>query len=669
MDAKPKIYDDAEMQHLLMEEKANQNEDSSSQNADSEISVLPSERIVKQRHNSGKGQAPGKADSSRQGPSHRLKPNHDDSWYAQREQQRIESYLRTIKDLPTIDWVYDATKEIDRKTNLHMELESSYLGFLWKAYDASQGWIVVFVAGILTALFSGFIDIGTEWISYMRFGYCQHGFWLSRTVCCLEHSLDSECTAWVDWGDLFYSSTQTGDYINYFFFVLVSIIPAGLCAWIIQVFCPSAAGSGIPEVKVILGGFVVKGYLSAWTLFIKCIGLVMSVGSGLNVGKEGPMIHVASCCGNILCGMFPKYANNQAKRREVIAATAAAGVSAAFSAPIGGVLFSLEEASSFFPHKTMLRSFLSASTAAVVIRYINPLHSFKMVLYEVHYHTPWYWFEMPFFIFLGVCGGLLGALYIKLNVYICQKRKSTFVSNYPVSEVVANIIVTSLICYYSPLLRINSAELIGKLFSECSETFGDDELSFICNRGSLWKALGGLTFAFIVKFTLTVITIGTKIPAGLLIPSLAIGSCFGRIIGILVETMYYENPKSFYFSECIQSGCITPGVYAMVGAAATLGGVSRTTVSIAVIMFELTGGLAFMVPIMLAVLTSKWVGDSITEGIYDENITNAGYPYIDPKKEVMIPTPCSFLLQGKDLYACQMEGDTLTTLGMSSLHN
>jgi chloride channel 3/4/5 len=52
--------------------------------------------------------------------------------------------------------------------------------------------------------------------------------------------------------------------------------------------------------------------------------------------------------------------------------------------------------------------------------------------------------------------------------------------------------------------------------------------------------------------------------------------------------------------------CITPGLYAMVGAAATLGGVTRMTVSLVVIMFELTGGLTYILPLMVAVLISKW---------------------------------------------------------------
>ena len=69
----------------------------------------------------------------------------------------------------------------------------------------------------------------------------------------------------------------------------------------------------------------------------------LSVAANLSLGKEGPLVHIAACCGNIFSYLFPKYGKNEAKKREVLSAAAAAGVSVAFGAPVGGVLFSLEE--------------------------------------------------------------------------------------------------------------------------------------------------------------------------------------------------------------------------------------------------------------------------------------------------------------------------------------
>lgn len=89
-------------------------------------------------------------------------------------------------------------------------------------------------------------------------------------------------------------------------------------------------------------------------------------------GKEGPFVHIASCIGNIVSRFFNKYETNEGqklahrrillpdivikgKRREILSAASAAGVAVAFGAPIGGVLFSLEEVSYFFPAKVMWR--------------------------------------------------------------------------------------------------------------------------------------------------------------------------------------------------------------------------------------------------------------------------------------------------------------------------
>lgn len=117
-----------------------------------------------------------------------------------------------------------------------------------------------------------------------------------------------------------------------------------------------------------MAGFVIHGYLGGRTLFTKAVGLALSVASGLSLGKEGPFVHIASCIGNIVSRYCAKYENNEGvlsaslrrclltmystgKRREILSAASAAGVAVAFGAPIGGVLFSLEEVSYFFPPK------------------------------------------------------------------------------------------------------------------------------------------------------------------------------------------------------------------------------------------------------------------------------------------------------------------------------
>ena len=71
------------------------------------------------------------------------------------------------------------------------------------------------------------------------------------------------------------------------------------------------------QIKTILSGFIIRGYLGKWTLIIKSVCMMLAVSAGLSLGKEGPLVHVASCCGNIFAYLFPKYGKNEAKKREV----------------------------------------------------------------------------------------------------------------------------------------------------------------------------------------------------------------------------------------------------------------------------------------------------------------------------------------------------------------
>eukprot|EP01060_Flectonema_neradi_P014695 TRINITY_DN2132_c0_g2_i1.p2 TRINITY_DN2132_c0_g2~~TRINITY_DN2132_c0_g2_i1.p2 ORF type:complete len:328 (+),score=45.55 TRINITY_DN2132_c0_g2_i1:1214-2197(+) len=145
-----------------------------------------------------------------------------------------------------------------------------------------------------------------------------------------------------------------------------------------------------------------------------------------------------------------------------------------------------------------------------------------------------------------------------------------------------------------------------------------------------------LAAAAFVKFLLTIFTFGIKVPAGLFVPSLFVGACCGRLLGMFVRNLGIES--SYWFTECEgvpASFCIIPGIYAVVGAASVLGGVTRMTLSLVVIVFELTGGLEYLVPVMIAVLISKWVGDWVGGklSIYETHIVLNGYPYLDPKWE------------------------------------
>jgi chloride channel 3/4/5 len=109
-----------------------------------------------------------------------------------------------------------------------------------------------------------------------------------------------------------------------------------------------------------------------------------------------------------------------------------------------------------------------------------------------------------------------------------------------------------------------------------------------------------LATATILRIFLVVISYGCKVPAGIFVPSMAIGASFGRMVGIMVQALHESFPDSKFFAACEPDlPCITPGTYAFLGAGAALSGIMHLTISVTVIMFELTGALTYILPTMV----------------------------------------------------------------------
>eukprot|EP00051_Salpingoeca_urceolata_P014001 m.177413 g.177413 ORF g.177413 m.177413 type:complete len:821 (+) comp17964_c0_seq2:348-2810(+) len=554
-----------------------------------------------------------------------------------------------LADFSTIDWVRETARETSRQRQLRSPSASANASPIddtdrpskarataLQLWDASQGWLVSTLIGLSCGLAAGFIDISADWLLDIKEGACVGAFWLNREHCCWAQDTETEafgCSTWKTWSQLFgnFESSNAINAANFCMFLVFSVVFAALSAIFVKVLAPYAAGSGIPEVKTILSGFVIRGYFGFWSLIVKAIGMVLAVASGLSLGKEGPLVHLACCFGNVFCRFFGKYRNNAAKKREILSASSAAGVSVAFGAPVGGVLFSLEEVSYFFPHKTLWRSFFAALVAVTTLGLMDPFLSGRPVDFGVGYDRPWHWFEMMPFALLGVFGGAYGAAFCWLNIKLCRFRKQTeWFRRHQIVEVIVMALITALLNFPNPLTRSNTSSFIKELFQECEA----ERETKLCTESA--NALAApLLLACLLYVVSTVFTFGIKVPAGLFIPSMAVGATVGRLVGIVMQVIVKRHP-SMVESVCPDLElCITPGLYSMVGAAAALGGVTRMTVSLVVIMFELTGGLTYIPPLMLSVMISKWVGDALhADGIYDAHIKLNEYPFLDNKEEL-----------------------------------
>lgn len=270
-----------------------------------------------------------------------------------------------------------------------------------------------------------------------------------------------------------------------------------------------AAGSGVAEVRVILSGFVLHGFLGLKTLVIKTLALVLSVASGLSIGKEGPFVHIGTCVGNIACRLFAKYDNNDGKRREVLSAAAAAGVTVAFGAPIGGVLFSLEEVAYFFPAKTLFRTFFCCICAALTLKFLNPYGNGKIVIFEVRYGRDWEFFELAAFTVIGIVGGATGALFIKASRKWAQSfRKITVINRWPAVEVLIVALLTGLVSFWNPYTKVSVAKLLFNLASPCDNNKPDTMGLCPADIDEIFPVITKLAIAFFVKGVLTIVTFG-----------------------------------------------------------------------------------------------------------------------------------------------------------------
>jgi chloride channel 3/4/5 len=170
---------------------------------------------------------------------------------------------------------------------------------------------------------------------------------------------------------------------------------------------------------------------------------------------------------SIILELFPKYGHNEARKREILSAAAATGVSVAFGAPIGGILFSLEEISYYFPYKTLWRTFFCCMIGAFVVRTINPYGNGHEIQFPVEYNVPWATFEVIPFIGLGALGGLWGTLFIKTNIRWLKYKKTSRIGQYPRAEVIILTLITAIICYPNQYLRLTMPELIRRLVGQC----------------------------------------------------------------------------------------------------------------------------------------------------------------------------------------------------------
>ncbi|XP_050541716.1 H(+)/Cl(-) exchange transporter 7 [Daktulosphaira vitifoliae] len=483
-------------------------------------------------------------------------------------------------------------------------------------------WVTFFWIGLITATIGIIIDLSIEVIAGFKFSHVKKSIDNCGQYNCL--------------------------WKPYLLLLVFNIVPVFIGSMLVSYVEPVALGSGIPQVKCYLNGVKIPRLVRIKTLFVKVIGVITTVVGGMCGGKEGPMIHAGAVVAagisqgksttfNTDFGAF-SYFREDHEKRDFVSGGAAAGVAAAFGSPVGGVLFSLEEGASFWNQGLTWRIFFASMISTFTLNSVlsayhgHPgeltfwglLNFGKFVDFALSYTM----YELPIFVCMGIIGGLLGALFCHLNYKLTVFRMRYLVN--PWKKVLEAIFVCSFTATVGFLLSLwqNSCKPLGLDPTK-------DPLQLNCNDGeynsmaSLWFQVpeasvrsffhdptgsfdsSTLALFAIAYYSLTVWTYGLSVSAGIFIPCLVTGAAWGRLIGNSVQNLFPATDV---------------GRYALIGAASQLGGVVRMTISLTIILIEATGDITFGLPLMITLLTAKWIGDYFTESIYDVHIQLSGIP-------------------------------------------
>lgn len=380
--------------------------------------------------------------------------------------------------------------------------------------------------------------------------------------------------------------------------------------------------------------------------------------------------------------LWPLAFRNDRDKRDFVSSGAAAGVAAAFGAPTGGLCFALEEASTFWQLSLTWRTYFCTALSCSVLFLLQcwwegDNNYYPRIKYgQAGSFFPFFqlW-QLPWIGVLALMGGLGGAAFCEMNKHISEWRKHFILGRKrrQIAQVaiicIANITVLFWMPYvfHSCTVAVPNYECSGyqnKYY--CGNTVpltpaqmeANPTCDYTCRETSKYKlytcnpindggqpvysstaTLTGQTwddviFAlfhdaskmdetslivfFISMFILANITYGIAVPSGLFVPCILMGASFGRLQGEIMKDIYPD-------------GGVQPGIWAMMGAAAMLSGVTRITITITVILFETTGEWSLILPTMAIVIMSKSIADQFNISLYDMHVELKCIPFVEPE--------------------------------------
>lgn len=348
---------------------------------------------------------------------------------------------------------------------------------------------------------------------------------------------------------------------------------------------PMISGSGIPQVEGILMKEIKINPIRV--LVYKFLGGTIALSSGLSVGREGPSVQMGACVGQIFSNIFKR---SNTEENYLLTSGASAGLSAAFNAPLSGVMFALEEVHKNFSPLVLLSAMASSIMADFVCKEflgLKPALDFT----GVNIFPIGYYFALPL---LGIVLGFSGKIF---NKGILKSQEAYgILKRIPIElKVAIPFLITGIIGITSPIL-------IG----------GGNELIMSISKSSF--TLKFLIFLLIAKYLLTLICFGSSAPGGIFFPLLLLGALVGNIFGIIFCSV--SSLPQIYIINFI--------IFAMAGHFAST---VKAPITGIVLITEMTGSFEHLLALTIVVITSYLVSEflnltPIYESLLDRLINN-----------------------------------------------
>jgi chloride channel protein, CIC family len=352
--------------------------------------------------------------------------------------------------------------------------------------------------------------------------------------------------------------------VKYIFAISFSTVLLIVSLLLVRGIAPETSGSGVQEIEGILEG---KRQMKWYKVLpIKFFAGLLSLSSGLVLGREGPTIQMGGAIGQMLKDLF----NLDSEHKHIlIAAGAGAGLAAAFNAPLAGILFVVEEMRGQFHYSfKSLQTVIIACVCSDIVLQILMGNSLEISM--VHLSTPpikYLWV----FILLGILFGLTGFLFNKLlvkflNFFMLLTKKQFWVTITGIGVITG-------------VLSILYPNTIGGGYTVMPAILQNN------------MTLSALVILFILRMLTTWTSYGTGAPGGIFAPMLALGTILGFIYGSLLNLIFPSMLEHLaLFAVCGMSALFS----ATVGAPLT--GI--------VLVIEMTGNYSLILPLIITCLSA-----------------------------------------------------------------